>query len=99
MCFETVVLCDGRGPESTTPSIPNRGRGCGVWTASLLVLTVEQPLFAFATLAYAIPKSGSEPNSKPTERLVISSLLQTCTPNEFKSVAMKAKNDPSPVDD
>ena len=50
------------------------------WTGRLPLLSVDQPLFAFANVVYKVKKSESEPHAKPTERFALSSALHTVTP-------------------
>ncbi len=54
------------------------------WNARLPILSVEQPLFAFASIYYRIPKSESAPQAEPTETLAISSMLHTATPDDLR---------------
>jgi dienelactone hydrolase len=55
-----------------------------VWTAKLPVLSIDQPLFAFANVVYDLPKEASEPYAQPTERYAISSILHTAVPQELQ---------------
>ncbi|MGE0606595.1 MAG: alpha/beta hydrolase family protein [Pirellulales bacterium] len=70
------------------------------WTAKLPLLSVEQPLFAFANVHYNLKKSESEPHARSTERYATSSLLHTAAPDELQRVAVKATDKPvSLIDD
>ena len=60
------------------------------WTAKMPILAVDQPLFAFANVAYPLKKSESEPYARPTERFAISSMLHTAVPDKLLSSAVKA---------
>lgn len=55
-----------------------------IWTARLPILGVDQPLFAFANVNYRLKKSESEPHARPTEKVAISSMLHTATPDDLK---------------
>lgn len=65
-------------------------RSGDAWTAKLPVPGVDQPLFAFANVSYAVKKSESEPHAPPTERFAVSSLLRTATPDELRKGGVKA---------
>lgn len=54
------------------------------WIASLPILNVNRPLFAFANVRYRIPNSPSEPQTVGTERMSISSLLSIATPDNLQ---------------
>ena len=71
----------------------------GTWTARLPVLSVDQPLFAFANVVYPLKKSESEPYARPTEKFAISSLLHTATPKELLGAEVKATDKPTPLID
>lgn len=71
----------------------------GIWTAKLPILSVDQPLFAFANVGYPLKKGESEPFARPTERFAISSLLHTVTPKELRRAEVKATDRPSPLID
>lgn len=61
-----------------------------LWTVKLPILSVDQPLFAFANVYYKIPKSASAPQAEPTETLAISSMLHTATPDDLRRAGAKA---------
>ncbi len=65
-------------------------RAGDTWTAKLPLLTVDQPLFAFANVVYPLTKSASEPYARPTEQFAISSLLHTAAPLELQRAAVQA---------
>lgn len=69
------------------------------WTAKLPILTVDQPLFAFANAVYALKTQGAEPFARPTERFAISSLLHTVVPAELRRANVVATDKPTPVID
>ncbi len=70
------------------------------WTAKLPIMSVDQPLFAFANLTYPLKKSESEPNARPTERFVISSLLHTAVAKDIQHNGVQATDMPdSLIDD
>jgi dienelactone hydrolase len=74
-------------------------KAVGTWTAKLPVLSADQPLFAFANVAYRVKKSESEPYARATETFALSSKLQTVPPKELHRAKVKATDDPSPVID
>lgn len=69
------------------------------WTARLPILTVDQPLIAFANVAYPLNKSESEPYARPTEQYAISSMLHTAVPADLKKADVKATDKPDPMID
>ena len=74
-------------------------KAVGTWTAKLPVLSVDQPLFAFANVAYGVKKSESEPYARPTERFALSSKLHKVPPKELQRAKVKATDEPSQVID
>lgn len=69
------------------------------WTAKLPILTVDQPLFAFANVVYPLKKAESEPFARPTERFAISSMLHTIAPDGLKRAEVTATDKRSPLID
>jgi len=69
------------------------------WTARLPILTVDQPLFAFANVSYGLQKTASEPYAHPTEHVAISSLFHVAVPDELKRAGVKATDTPSELID
>ena len=69
------------------------------WTANLPILSVDQPLFAFANVAYGLTKRESAPQSRPTERFTISSMLHSIPPEDLKRAGVKATDKADPVID
>jgi dienelactone hydrolase len=69
------------------------------WTAKLPILSVEQPLFAFANVVYKTTKTTSEPYARPTERFALSSQLHTVAPRELADAGAIATDKPDPVID
>jgi dienelactone hydrolase len=65
------------------------------WTAKLPVLSVDQPLFAFANVAYRLKKQESEPFARPTERYAISSMLHTVAPKDLQRAEVKPTDKPN----
>ncbi|MFN5273145.1 MAG: acetylxylan esterase [Planctomycetota bacterium] len=61
-----------------------------LWIAKLPILSVEQPLLAFANVYYKIPKNASAPQAEPTDSLAISSMLHTATPDDLRREEVKA---------
>ena len=74
-------------------------RAGATWTAKLPILAVDQPLFAFANVAYLAENSESEPNARRTERYAISSLLHTAVPKDLQRHDAKATDMPDPLID
>lgn len=60
------------------------------WAGKLPILALDQPLFAFANVAYFLKKSESEPYAHPTENFAITSMLHTVTPDELKGANVTA---------
>lgn len=74
--------------------------GPNYWTGELPILSVDQPLFAFANVVYRLEKSESEPHAKPTEQFALSSMLHTVTPKELAAYGVSATDKPdSSIDD
>lgn len=69
------------------------------WTAKLPILSVDQPLFAFANIAYGLKREESEPFARPTERFSISSLLHTAIPTELHRSGVAPTDKRSPLID
>ena len=65
------------------------------WTARLPILSLEQPLFAFANVHYRLDKPQSLMFSGPAQALAISSLLHTAIPEELKRARVPATDQPS----
>lgn len=70
-----------------------------IWTAKLPILSVKQPLFAFANVYYKFPTSASAPQSEPTDRLAISSMLHTATPDDLTGAGTLATDTKSSLID
>ncbi|QDU93711.1 alpha/beta hydrolase family protein [Lignipirellula cremea] len=69
------------------------------WTAPLPILSVTQPLFAFANVHYRLEKPEPVPFALPTETFAISSLLHTATPDQLRTAGTKATDESSPLID
>lgn len=65
------------------------------WTAKLPILSVEQPLFAFANVHYRLKKPQSVPFATPTSTFAISSMLHTAAPENLQRAKVKATDKPS----
>lgn len=70
-----------------------------VWSASLPILSVDQPLFAFANVHYRLGMPETVPFASPTTVFAISSMLHTVTPDELKRAELKATDKADPVID
>jgi hypothetical protein len=60
-----------------------------LWIAKLPILSVEQPLLAFANVYYKMPKNSSAPQAEPSDSLAISSMLHTATPDDLRREEVK----------
>ncbi len=69
------------------------------WTAKLPILALDEPLFAFANIAYQLKKSESEPYAQPTEQYAISSKLHAAVPKDLQLNDVKATDKPDPMID
>lgn len=69
------------------------------WAAKLPILSAEQPIFAFANVAYDLPKHESEPFASPTEQFAISSLMHTIAPADLQQAGIKSTDAVSSVID
>lgn len=69
------------------------------WTAKLPIMSVDQPLFAFANVVYKLKQSDSEPHARPTERFALSSMLHTVTPKDVAANGASATDTTDPVID
>lgn len=69
------------------------------WTAKLPIMSVDQPLFAFANVVYKLKQSESEPHARPTERFALSSMLHTVAPKYVAANGVSATDKTDPVID
>jgi dienelactone hydrolase len=69
------------------------------WTAKLPVLSVDQPLFAFANVSYPVKKTQADPHSSVTEQFAISSMLHTVAPKDLQQANVKATDQTDSVID
>lgn len=60
------------------------------WTAKLPLLSVQQPLFAFANVHYRLKKPQPVPFAPPTSTFAISSMLHTAAPEDLQRAKVKA---------
>lgn len=67
----------------------------GSWTAELPILSLEEPLFAFANVHYRLAKPERAPFSPPTSTFAISSKVHTATPRELRNNGVRATDKPS----
>lgn len=70
-----------------------------VWSAPLPILSVDQPLFAFANVHYRLEEPQSVPFAQPTTVFAISSTLHTATPDDVQRAEVKATDKEAPVID
>jgi hypothetical protein len=70
------------------------------WNAKLPIMSVDQPLFAFANVEYGLKKKeASDTFARPTERFAISSMLQTVPPKDLKLAKVTATDKTSSLID
>ncbi len=70
------------------------------WRAALPVLSIEQPLFAFANVYYRLDSpSPSAPYDRPSATFALSSQLHTATPQDLRLAKVQATDKPSPLID
>lgn len=60
------------------------------WTAKLPILSVDQPVFAFANTHYRLGNPEAVPFAPPTNEFAISSMLHTATPDDLHGAGTKA---------
>ena len=65
------------------------------WTATLPILSVDQPLFAFANVHYRLDQPQPVPFARPTSTFAISSLLHTARPSKLQTAKVNATDEPS----
>jgi dienelactone hydrolase len=65
------------------------------WIATLPIMSVRQPLFAFANVHYRLDKAEPVQFAKPTRTFAISSALHTATPEKLQKADVKATDQPT----
>ena len=65
------------------------------WSASLPILSTDQPLFACANVHYKLDKPEEVPFARPTSTFALTSLLHTATPGQLQDAGVKATDEPS----
>ena len=65
------------------------------WIAELPILSVKQPLFAFANVHYRLEQPVEVPFAPPTSTFAISSMLKVASPGELKERGVQATDGPS----
>jgi hypothetical protein len=66
------------------------------WIARLPILSIEQPLFAFANVHYRLEKpSPSAPQDRPTDTFAFSSMLHAAAPEDLCRARIKPTDTPS----
>ncbi|HBJ36951.1 MAG TPA: hypothetical protein DDZ51_19775 [Planctomycetaceae bacterium] len=70
-----------------------------VWSARLPILSVDQPLFAFANVHYQLQKPETVPFAPPTNQFAISSLMHTATPEDLRLAGTRATDVADPLID
>jgi hypothetical protein len=74
-------------------------RDGNVWSAQLPILSVDQPLFAFANVYYRLTQPEPVPFAQPAREFAISSMLHTAAPDNLQSAGTKATDTASPLID
>lgn len=69
------------------------------WTAQLPIMSINQPLFAFANVHYRLNEPEPVPFAQPTKTFAISSLLHTVSPQKLQKAQIKATDKASLVID
>ena len=69
------------------------------WTGQLPILSMNQPLFAFANVVYKVPKTESEPYARPTERFTLSSMLHAVAPQDVAASGARVTDKADPLID
>ena len=69
------------------------------WEAALPIMSLDEPLFAFANVHYRLSKPEAVPFANPTNRFALSSQLHTATPDSLKNAAIRPGDRPSEVID
>ncbi len=80
-------------------SADTKKAGDNLWTGKLPILSVDQPLVAFANVVYKLKNSESEPHARPTERFALSSMLHTVSPKDVAARGASATDEPDPLID
>ena len=70
-----------------------------VWSALLPIISVDQPLFAFANVHYRLKTPEAVPFASSIQEFAISSMLHTATPDDLKRAEVKATDKADPVID
>jgi hypothetical protein len=74
----------------------------GEWKAELPILSIEQPLFAFANVVYRLeaPSGPAAPHERSTDVFALSSQLHTATPEQLRESGVRATDrQASQIDD
>ena len=85
-----VLYSVGPDPQARFWRTATATRVGKTWTARLPILSVKQPLFAFANIHYRLPAPEPVPFSRPTETFAISSLMHTAAPAELSQRGVSA---------
>lgn len=73
--------------------------GDGGWTARLPILSVEQPLFAYADVSYRLEKTVADPFAGAAGAFTISSELHTAAPQDLQLAEVRATDRSDPLVD
>ncbi|MEC9031293.1 MAG: acetylxylan esterase [Planctomycetota bacterium] len=65
------------------------------WVAELPIVSIKQPLFAFANVHYKLEQPVEVPFARPTSTFAISSMLKVASPGELKKRGVQATDEPS----
>ncbi len=80
-------------------SAETKKAGERLWTGKLPIMSVDQPLFAFANVMYKLNQSESEPHARPTDGFAISSMLHTFAPKDVAANGASATDKADPMID
>jgi len=76
-------------------AVPNED----TWSARLPIMSLDQPLFAFANVRYGLAKPQPVPFAPPTETFAISSRMHTAAPEDLQREGVRTTDTPALVID
>jgi len=68
----------------------NSTRDENTWTAKLPIMSIDQPLFAFANIHYRLENADTPPFAPPIETFAISGKLHTAAPDQLRTTGVDA---------
>jgi dienelactone hydrolase len=72
-------------------------RSGDTWAGKLPIMSVEQPLLAFANVVYKLKRSESQPHARPTEQFALSSPLHTVAGKDLAAHGVSATDKADPM--